>query len=147
MARSVSGHLAHAGTHRDSCGTFETQSRQSFCRLIGTSLVDSRIYLVLGSILAAAGQVLLKVGVSGATTLAGFINVRVTTGLACYVLGTVLWLIALSRMPLSRVYPFTILTFVIVYVAAISLLGERLTAPLFAGLVLVLAGLAIIATS
>ena len=55
-----------------------------------------------------------------------------------YVLGTVLWLNALSRMPLSRVYPFTILTFVIVYLAA---------APLLASLVLVLAGLAIIATS
>lgn len=110
-------------------------------------MVDSRFYLVLGSVLAAAGQVLLKFGVSGATTLAGFINLRVVAGLACYVLGTVLWLIALSRMPLSRVYPFTILTFVIVYLAAITLLGERLTASLVTGLVLVLSGLAIIATS
>lgn len=115
--------------------------------MIGASLVDSRVYLVLGSVLAAAGQVLLKVGVSGATTLAGFINLRVLAGLACYVLGTVLWLVALSRMPLSRVYPFTILTFVIVYLAAITLLGERLTAPLVTGVVLVLSGLVIIATS
>lgn len=115
--------------------------------MIGASLVDSRVYLVLGSVLAAAGQVLLKVGVSGATTLAGFTNLRVISGLACYVLGTVLWLVALSRMPLSRVYPFTILTFVIVYLAAITLLGERLTASLVTGLVLVLSGLVIIATS
>jgi undecaprenyl phosphate-alpha-L-ara4N flippase subunit ArnE len=115
--------------------------------LIGSPLVDSRFYLVFGSVLAAAGQVLLKIGVSGATTPAGFINLRVVGGLTCYVLGTVLWLIALSRMPLSRVYPFTILTFVIVYVAAVMLLGERLTASLVAGLVLVLSGLVIIATS
>lgn len=115
--------------------------------MIGAPLVDSRVYLVLGSVLAAAGQVLLKVGVSGATTLAGFINLRVLAGLACYVLGTVLWLVALSRMPLSRVYPFTILTFVIVYLAAITLLGERLTASLVTGVVLVLSGLVIIATS
>jgi drug/metabolite transporter (DMT)-like permease len=116
--------------------------------LIGRfSLVDSRFYLVLGSVLGAAGQVLLKVGVTGATTLAGFINLRVIAGLACYVVGTVLWLIALSRMPLSRVYPFTILTFVIVYFAALTLLGERLTAPLFAGVILVLCGLVIIASS
>ena len=110
-------------------------------------MVDSRFYLVLGSVLGAAGQVLLKIGVSGATTLTGFINPRVIAGLACYVLGTVLWLIALSRMPLSRVYPFTILTFVIVYIAAITLLGERLTAPLFTGVALVLSGLVIIAIS
>jgi drug/metabolite transporter (DMT)-like permease len=54
---------------------------------------------------------------------------------------------ALSRMPLSRAHPFTILTFVIVYLSAITLLGERLTAPLFAGVVLVLSGLVIIANS
>ena len=115
--------------------------------MIGTSLVDSRVYLILGSVLAAAGQVLLKIGVNGATTLPGFINLRVVAGLACYVLGTVLWFIALSRMPLSRVYPFTILTFVIVYLAAITLLGERMTAHLITGVVLVLSGLVIIATS
>jgi len=55
-----------------------------------------------------------------------------------------LWLLALARLPLSRVYPFTILTFVLVYVASVWLLGEQLTSSLVIGASLVLGGLLVI---
>ena len=106
--------------------------------------MNPRWYLVLGSLLGAGGQVLLKMGADGATSLTGYMNLRILLGLGCYALGTAFWLLALARLPLSKVYPFTILTFVLVYVASVRLLGERITLPLGLGVGLVLTGLIVI---
>ena len=54
---------------------------------------------------------------------------------------------ALSKLPLSKVYPFTVLTFVLVYVASFVVLGERVTVQVLAGALLVLAGLVVITTA
>jgi len=109
--------------------------------------VYPRLYLVLGAVLAAAGQILLKTGADGAASLTDFINLRIVLGLACYALGTALWLLALARLPLSKVYPFTILTFVLVYIASIRLLGERISVALAVGVCLVFSGLIVIMAS
>jgi uncharacterized membrane protein len=57
---------------------------------------------------------------------------------SCWVwgVGTALWLLALARLPLSKVYPFTILTFVLVYIVSVSVLGERISVALTIGVVL-----------
>jgi drug/metabolite transporter (DMT)-like permease len=109
--------------------------------------VDPRWYLVLGSVLAAGGQIFLKTGADGATSLADYANLRILLGLGCYALGTALWLLALARLPLSKVYPFTILTFVLVYIASVHMLGERISATLAVGVVLVFSGLLVILAS
>jgi multidrug transporter EmrE-like cation transporter len=109
--------------------------------------VHPRWYLVLGSLLGAVGQVLLKAGAEGAASLRDYANLRILLGLGCYALGTAFWLLALARLPLSKVYPFTILTFVLVYVASVYVLGERVSVPLAVGVVLVLSGLVVIVTS
>ena len=109
--------------------------------------MDPRWYLVLGSALAAGGQILLKTGADGATTLSDYANLRIVLGLGCYALGTALWLLALARLPLSKVYPFTILTFVLVYIASVRMLGERISATLAIGVVLVFSGLLVILAS
>lgn len=106
-----------------------------------------RLYLVLGSLLGAAGQVLLKTGANGAASLADYANLRILLGLASYALGTVFWVLALARLPLSKVYPFTILTFVLVYIASVYFLGERLSVTLAVGVLLVLSGLVVIVAS
>jgi drug/metabolite transporter (DMT)-like permease len=105
------------------------------------------VYLVLGSLLAAAGQVLLKTGADGAASLHDYANWRIFLGLGCYVLGTICWLLALARLPLSKVYPFTILTFVLVYLASFYLLHERISVALAVGVGLVCSGLVVILTS
>jgi drug/metabolite transporter (DMT)-like permease len=105
------------------------------------------LYLLVGSVLGAAGQVLLKTGADGATSLNDYANLRILLGLGCYVLGTVCWLLALARLPLSKVYPFTILTFVLVYVGSVYILGERISIALAVGLVLVFSGLVVILAS
>jgi drug/metabolite transporter (DMT)-like permease len=109
--------------------------------------MPSMLLVVLGSLLAAAGQIFLKLGATGATTFTDYVNPRLGIGFGLYAIGSVLWVIALSRLPLSRVYPFTVLTFVIVYVASFALLGERISGTVVAGALLVLAGLVVIATA
>jgi drug/metabolite transporter (DMT)-like permease len=110
-------------------------------------VADPRFYLILGSVLGAGGQVLFKLGASGASSLTDYLNLRILAGLACYGLGTAFWLLALSRLPLSKVYPFTILTFALVYVGSVYWLGERLSIGLILGVFLVLSGLVVILTS
>jgi drug/metabolite transporter (DMT)-like permease len=105
------------------------------------------ILVLLGSLLAAAGQIYLKLGASGASSLSDYLNVRLGIGFGLYTLGSVLWVVALSKLPLSRVYPFTVLTFVLVYVASFAILGERITGPVVAGALLVVIGLLVISTA
>jgi drug/metabolite transporter (DMT)-like permease len=102
------------------------------------------LLVVLGAILGAAGQVFLKLGATGASSLADYLNFRLGAGFCMYAVGSVLWIMALSKLPLSKVYPFTVLTFVIVYLASFALLGERITGTVLLGATLVLAGLIVI---
>ena len=103
--------------------------------------------VLLASFLASAGQIFLKLGADGAVGLADYMNVRIASGFALYGVGTIIWVMALSKLPLSKVYPFTVLTFLLVYVASFVVLGERVTVQVLAGALLVLAGLVVITTA
>jgi drug/metabolite transporter (DMT)-like permease len=107
-----------------------------------------RLYLllVLSAFSAAGGQMLFRVGAQGRTALVQFINWPLAIGIGLYGLSTLLWIYALSRLPLKNVYPFTALTFVLVYGAAIVVLGERPSWRGFVGITVVLAGLYFIVT-
>lgn len=54
------------------------------------------------------------------------------------------WMLALSRLELSRAYPFMALSFVLVSMAAVPLFGETLTAPKLIGLTLIVVGLVVL---
>ena len=97
--------------------------------------------LVSGAICAAAGQLLFAAGARGRTELLSFLNISIIAGLGLYALGTVFWIFSLSRAQLVQVYPFTALTFVLIYLSAVLLFGERLSLPGFCGIILVLTGL------
>ncbi len=101
--------------------------------------------LVLGSFCAAAGTVLLKLGATGRTDFLSFINPPIIAGLGLYGLGAVFWIYGMSRQSLISVYPFTILSFTIVYLVGILGLGERPTRMGFVGVALMLAGLYLVA--
>jgi len=111
--------------------------------------VTARVYvfLVAGTLLAALGQVMFKVGATGRDTLAGFVNAWILSGLAAYALGTMFWIYSLSKAPLTLVYPFTALTFVLVYLLGIFWLGETSSAKALIGVALVLLGLLLISTA
>jgi multidrug transporter EmrE-like cation transporter len=56
------------------------------------------------------------------------------------------WMAALSRLELSKAYPFTALSFVTVLLLSAILFGEDITSAKVAGVVLVIAGLIVGAT-
>jgi drug/metabolite transporter (DMT)-like permease len=105
------------------------------------------IYLALAvsATLAAAGQIMLKLGAQGQLTATGLINGRVLAGLACYGLGLLLWLAALTRLPLYVVYPFTLLTLGLVFLGSIFVLDERPTTIAIIGWIVIGVGVAIVA--
>lgn len=104
-------------------------------------------FAVSGAVLAAFGQVSFKFGASGRHELLQFANPWILLGLLLYFGSTVLWIRALSFVPLTVVYPFSALTFVLVHLLAVTVLNEHTSARAIGGTVLVLAGLFLLATS
>lgn len=71
----------------------------------------------------------------------------VLLGLALYGVGTVLWLFALRQLDLSLAYPFVAMSFVMVALSGIALLGEPVNAGRLLGLALIILGLLVMARS
>lgn len=89
---------------------------------------------------------LFRIGAQGRIALSQFVNWPILAGISLYGISTLLWIYTLSRLPLKNVYPFTALTFVVVYGAAVLVLGERPTWRGFVGIGIVLVGLYLVVT-
>ncbi len=85
------------------------------------------IIIFISAISAALGQILLKIGSTEKQSLAEFINTYNILGCFCYLIGLLLWIYSLSKLPLSIVYVFTMITFVLVYIFSHLLLKESLS--------------------
>ena len=114
--------------------------------------------LVLVSVLAAAGgQLMLKHGMQIATNkqkhAGGSLVIGAATspwvwlGLAVFGISAIVWLVVLSRVPLSLAYPFNALGYLVILTASIVLLHERANLFTWAGTTLVVAGLVIVVLS
>jgi drug/metabolite transporter (DMT)-like permease len=101
------------------------------------------------------GQLCFKIGASrlpahdGPDTV-GFLrglfsDVWLLGGIAAYIGQLILWVQILAVLPLSVAFPLASLTFLVVALACRIFLSERLDAGQFAGVVLVMAGVAIVA--
>ncbi len=99
------------------------------------------VVLVIGSLCASMGTVLLKLGATGRTEFFTFFNAQIILGLMLYGMGAIFWIYGLSRQNLTSVYPFTVLSFVIVYAVGILGLGEVPSRSAGLGVVLILTGL------
>lgn len=108
--------------------------------MTGTTLV----VLLASCVLAAVGQLLLRSGAEGRTGFAEFLNHALIGGLVAYAASTLLWVFALSRAQLTSVYPFTLLTFVLVGTGALVLLGERINGVVLLGSTVIVAGLVLV---
>ena len=100
--------------------------------------------LVLAAVFAAVGQLLFKKGATALTHWIQYLNASILTGMLFYGVGTVLWVFSLSRIPLRQAYPFTALTFILVYFGAAVFLKEAISLRGIAGAAVVLLGLGII---
>ena len=108
------------------------------------------LVLILGSVaFSVLGQLLLKAGAQHLAgfgrlgfLLAAFRDVRVLSGLAAWTASTICWLYALRVAPLSRAYGLTSLTYVLLFLASVSLFGEPVRRLHVVGTVLIVIGIA-----
>jgi drug/metabolite transporter (DMT)-like permease len=95
----------------------------------------------------ACGQVLFKLAakqVEQGTSPIAYLNTAMVSGLALYLVLSVLWVWLLRFIPLSRAYPFAALAFVFTPLLAKLVLGETLSSGYLVGTVLIMAGILII---
>jgi drug/metabolite transporter (DMT)-like permease len=119
--------------------------------------IRSLVYILVSGVLGVTGQLVIKRGLVALGTqglrpdgvpafLASLaLNPLIVGGLAVYILGTLFWLVALSRLDLSYAYPFASLNYVLVLLASWFVLGELPSATRLAGVALICLGVCAIA--
>ena len=115
--------------------------------------------VLTGVLLNACAQLLLKAGTNRvgefAFSLANVIpvgsrlafNPYIAGGLACYVVSVVVWILALSRIPVSIAYPMLSIGYVVNALAAWALFGEALGPQKLAGIGFIVVGVFLVARS
>jgi multidrug transporter EmrE-like cation transporter len=115
--------------------------------------------VMLGVLLNAAGQLLLKAGTNAVGrfefSLDNLVPVgmkfafepHIAGGVACYVVSLVVWIMALSRVEVSVAYPMISIGYVINAVAAWYLFGESVTLMRLLGIGVIIIGVYIVARS
>lgn len=104
--------------------------------------------LLCGVLLNAGAQLLLKAG-TNAMPLGPRLAVEphILGGLACYVVSVVVWVIGLSKVPVSIAYPMLSIGYIVNAVAAWYLFGEALSAMKLAGIGVIVVGVFMVARS
>jgi drug/metabolite transporter (DMT)-like permease len=103
---------------------------------------------------AAAGQLMLKHGMTGVAAAVGRdggnVLIKAATspwvigGLAVFGVSALAWLTTLSRVPLSVAYPFNALGLLIIIGSSVVVLGERVSLLAWLGVVFVAGGLVLV---
>ena len=116
-------------------------------------------FLFAGVLLNAGAQLLLKGGTNrlGVITLSGdnwaptlwrmATEGYFVAGIACYVVSVFVWILGLSRVPVSIAYPMLSLGYVVNAIAAHYLFGEAVTAQRWLGIGFIVAGVWLVARS
>ena len=119
----------------------------------------SFMLVLAGVMLNAAAQLLLKAGTNGigafAFTADNLIpvgikaasNPFIVSGLGCYAVSVVVWIMALSRVEVSLAYPMLSIGYVVNAVAAWYLFGEALSAQRMIGIGTIIVGVFLVARS
>jgi len=117
------------------------------------------LIVLSGVLLNATAQLLLKAGTNKLGAIFP-IDSKITqevirisfqpfilSGLFCYVLSVSLWIVALSRAPVSVAYPILSIGYIINAVAAYYLFGESLTYQKIIGIIVIIIGVYFVAKS
>jgi drug/metabolite transporter (DMT)-like permease len=117
------------------------------------------ILIFFGVLLNSGAQLLLKVGVNqigyfefNLSQLSLFVfkvvcNIPIVAGLMLYVMSVVIWLLVLSRVPVSYAYPLLSLGYLINAIAAFYLLHEPVSALRILGILIIMAGVYLVSQS
>ena len=116
-------------------------------------------FLLSGVLLNAAAQLLLKAGtnVTGVLSLdaqtwaSTLLRIATQTyfvlGGACYVVSLLVWILGLSRVPVSVAYPLLSIGYIVNAIAAHFLFGEDVNAVRWAGIGFIVVGVWLVARS
>lgn len=116
-------------------------------------------FLVIGVLLNASAQLLLKAGtnVLGVITLTRenwlgqfgrmALEPHLLGGIVCYGVSVVVWIIGLSRVPVSIAYPMLSLGYIVNAIAAHYLFGESVTLARWLGIGFIIIGVWLVARS
>ena len=116
-------------------------------------------FLMAGVLLNAAAQLLLKAG----TNVLGVLSLTRETwpdtllkmatqgyfalGIACYGISVFVWILGLSRVPVSIAYPLLSVGYVVNAIAAYYLFGEAVTLTRWLGIGFIVVGVTLVARS
>ena len=115
--------------------------------------------VLIGVLLNAAAQLLLKAGTNSVGTFAFSLEnalpvgwklatePHIVGGLACYVVSVIVWIMALSRVEVSIAYPMLSVGYVVNALAAWYLFGEAVTPTRLAGIAIIIVGVFVVARS
>jgi multidrug transporter EmrE-like cation transporter len=113
--------------------------------------------ILLGVLLNAAAQLLLKAGMTQIGhfefSLANAMpigmrvmgNIPIISGLTLYVVSVGVWLLVLSRVPVSYAYPMLSIGYIVNAIAAYYLFGEPLTSMRMLGIFIIISGVYLVA--
>ncbi len=113
-------------------------------------------FILISVFLSVVAQILLKHGMSNSSVQAAlnsdaftagitiFTNISVVAGLAAYVSSAGIWLLVLSKIDVSKAYPFVGIGFIGTMMFAYWFLNEPLTLTKVIGTLLVLVGVLLI---
>jgi len=116
-------------------------------------------FLVIGVLLNAGAQLLLKAGtnVLGVITLTRenwvgefgrmAVEPHLLGGILCYGVSVIVWIIGLSRVPVSLAYPMLSLGYIVNAIAAHYLFGESVTLARWLGIGFIIIGVWLVARS
>jgi multidrug transporter EmrE-like cation transporter len=117
------------------------------------------ILILIGVLLNAGAQLLLKAGTNSigvlavdgqplfATALRALTERHIIGGLTCYVFSVTIWIIALSRVEVSTAYPMLSIGYIVNALAAWYLFGEALSATKIVGIGVIVVGVLLVARS
>jgi small multidrug resistance pump len=101
--------------------------------------------LVAAVLLGVAGQVALKLGADGTKTIAmQFLHPATIIGFGIYVGASVLYMIAIKKIPISLAYPSVSISYVIVAIIAHVMWNEPFGLQQIAGLLLIGGGIVVL---
>ncbi|GAB4416566.1 MAG: SMR family transporter [Bacteroidia bacterium] len=118
-----------------------------------SDLTMGLVYLALNLVISVAAQFMLKAAMANLgqfdaggdvlTYLLSMFNMQVIGGLVLYAMGTVLWLLCLTKLDLSFAYPAATLQYVLIFLGAWYLFDEQIDWLRIAGLVVIGCGVVV----
>ncbi|HTY93408.1 MAG TPA: SMR family transporter [Steroidobacteraceae bacterium] len=118
----------------------------TWCLLMGGVLLNAAAQLLLKAATRHSGELVADSGRVSWVSVAQLLGaVPLWLGLACYGISVIVWLGALSRVPVSLAYPMLSIGYVINAFAAAFLFGEALSVPKLVAIGLICTGVIMLA--